>query len=169
MPRISWLLAVAALALAGCSDDDGSPTSGPLTRGSAPQSTATLPPATTDAPRSSTNEACEIVSREDAEQVFGESARAGAPEDAGEDAVCVWEAGDDGEGPHQFLEFRVHEGGDLRSVTINTGGGIVLTSQWSNDGRSCALRYIGTGSVGQSEAKQAALDELKTRIGPCTG
>jgi hypothetical protein len=166
--RFSWLLVAAAMLIAACSDDNGSPSSGPLTRGGAPGSSATLPPATTGAPPSP-NEACEIVSREDAEQLFGEPARPGVPEGAGDDAVCVWEAGDDGGATHQFLEFRVHEGGDLRSVTINTGGGVVLTSQWTNDGRSCGLRYIGTGVVGESAEKQTALDELKARIGPCTG
>jgi hypothetical protein len=168
MGRFRWAAALAAVPLlvVGCSDngdDKRSATPRSSTTGSTVTTTTTT---TTSQPSSGSqaNEACELVTQQDAEAVFGETARPGVPEDAGADAVCVWQAGDDGEGPYQLLEFRLHEGSSLESRTVNTGGGTVITVQRAQGGRVFAFRYIATGSVEDAGTKQQAVDELADSV-----
>jgi hypothetical protein len=147
-----WLLpaTIVVLAVAGCSDDDGGGSTSPSSAGGGGATSAPGP-----AP---TGEACELVTRADAEAVFGAPARPATVSDDGADSVCAWQ------GPDELLEYRIHEGGSIQSQTVNTGGGNVITMQWSNGGRACQLRYIGTGDTATT---QAAIQELAQRVDRC--
>lgn len=157
MRRFSWVAAAVAVLLVavGCSDDNRDHTS--TSRSTPTSTTKTTPPS---GPTSNT--ACALVTQSDATAVFGEPARPAAPADAGEDSVCAWQAGDDGEGAYQFLELRVHEGSSLESRTTNTGG-TAINIQRAQGGRVYALRYAGTDG-GESAAKTQAVNALADSV-----
>jgi hypothetical protein len=154
-----WLLlaTIAIGAFVGCSDDDGGSTS-PSTVRAAGWTTAPAPVPTSAPPAGA---ACELVTRSDAEAVFGAPARPAPPLGGGGDAVCTWAAGNGAGGPSQTLEFELHEGSGVSTYAAGNAR-VSISVQRSVNGRGFAFTYLGEG--GDADAKRAAVNELAERV-----